>query len=46
MQRRILRSQGPEVSAAGLGCIGLSFAYGTVDEEQSVATIHRAHEWP
>jgi aryl-alcohol dehydrogenase-like predicted oxidoreductase len=31
-----------EVSAQGLGCMGMSWAYGTGDETESVATIHRA----
>jgi aryl-alcohol dehydrogenase-like predicted oxidoreductase len=32
------------VSAEGLGCMGMSFAYGTTDEAESIATIHRARE--
>src|SRR4051795_5180499 len=32
------------VSAEGLGCMGMSFAYGTTDEAESIATIHRALE--
>jgi aryl-alcohol dehydrogenase-like predicted oxidoreductase len=46
MERRTL-GQGLEVSAIGLGCMGMSFAYGTPeerDERESVATIHRALE--
>jgi aryl-alcohol dehydrogenase-like predicted oxidoreductase len=31
-----------EVSAIGLGCMGMSNTYGTVDPEQSIATIRRA----
>ncbi|GAB2794801.1 aldo/keto reductase [Streptomyces daliensis] len=32
------------VSAQGLGCMGMSHGYGSADDEQSVATIHRALE--
>src|SRR5947209_2360444 len=34
--------QGLEVSAEGLGCMGMSAWYGETDEEEAVATIHRA----
>ncbi|MFZ0377266.1 MAG: aldo/keto reductase [Solirubrobacteraceae bacterium] len=44
MQRRKLGSQGLEVSAQGLGCMGMSYAYGTGDEELGLRTIHRALE--
>jgi aryl-alcohol dehydrogenase-like predicted oxidoreductase len=44
MDTRILGSQGLEVSELGLGCMGMSEFYGTGDEEESVATIHRAIE--
>jgi len=44
MKMRILGSQGLEVSQLGLGCMGMSEFYGTTDEEESVATIHRALE--
>ena len=44
MQRRALGSGGLEVSAIGLGCMGMSFGYGTVEESQAVATIDRALE--
>jgi aryl-alcohol dehydrogenase-like predicted oxidoreductase len=37
------RALGPlSVSALGLGCMGMSFAYGTADRGESVATLHRA----
>lgn len=42
LETRRLGSQGLEVSALGLGCMGMSWAYGTPDDEESVATIHRA----
>src|SRR3954451_7271337 len=43
MQTRRL-GQGLEVSALGLGCMGMSEFYGTADEGQAIATIHRAIE--
>ena len=42
IERRQLGSQGLEVSAQGLGCMGMSEFYGTTDEPESIATIHRA----
>jgi aryl-alcohol dehydrogenase-like predicted oxidoreductase len=44
MDRRKLGSQGLEVSAEGLGCMGMSWAYGPGDEASGVQTIHRALE--
>src|SRR3954468_20537553 len=44
MQTRRLGSQGLEVSAMGLGCMGMSEFYGATDEDEGVATIHRALE--
>jgi aryl-alcohol dehydrogenase-like predicted oxidoreductase len=44
MNRRTLGSQGLEVSAEGLGCMGMSYAYGAGDEAAGTATIHRAIE--
>ncbi len=42
LTKRRLGSQGLEVSAVGLGCMGMSQSYGDADEAESVATIHRA----
>src|SRR5678815_4544990 len=45
MQKRKLGTSTLEVSAIGLGCMGMSFAYGTPeerDDRESIATIHRA----
>jgi aryl-alcohol dehydrogenase-like predicted oxidoreductase len=44
MQTRKLGSQGLEVSMQGLGCMGMSEFYGETDDEESIATIHRALE--
>jgi aryl-alcohol dehydrogenase-like predicted oxidoreductase len=44
MDRRTLGTQGLEVSAEGLGCMGMSEFYGTTDEAEARATIHRALE--
>ncbi len=44
MEKRKLGSEGLEVSAIGLGCMGMSEFYGEGDEAESIATIHRALE--
>jgi aryl-alcohol dehydrogenase-like predicted oxidoreductase len=44
MQQRTLGSQGLRVAAIGLGCMAMSRLYGPADEQESVATIHRALE--
>ena len=44
MDRRRLGTQGLEVSAEGLGCMGMTWAYGPGDEKSGLATIHRALE--
>jgi aryl-alcohol dehydrogenase-like predicted oxidoreductase len=44
MDRRNLGSEGLVVSSLGLGCMGMSEFYGTADEGESIATIHRAME--
>jgi aryl-alcohol dehydrogenase-like predicted oxidoreductase len=41
---RKLGRQGLEVSALGLGCMGMSQSYGVPDDRESIATIHRAIE--
>ncbi|GAA4737205.1 aldo/keto reductase [Phytohabitans rumicis] len=41
---RQLGGQGLEVSALGLGTMGITLAYGAADEDGGVATIRRAHE--
>ena len=42
LSRRKLGTQGLEVSAIGLGCMGMSQSYGVPDDAESIATIHRA----
>ena len=44
MKRRTLGTQGLEVSAQGLGCMGMTHAYGHGDERSGLDTIHRALE--
>lgn len=44
MKHRILGQQGLNVSAIGLGTMGMTMVYGPSDDEQSIATIRRAYE--
>lgn len=41
---RKLGRQGLEVSSLGLGCMGMSQSYGVPDDQESIATVHRAIE--
>src|SRR3954453_24020527 len=43
-KKRELGRSGLVVSTQGLGCMGMSQSYGTADEDESIATIHRALE--
>ncbi|MEE9927219.1 aldo/keto reductase [Microvirgula aerodenitrificans] len=42
MKTRTLGQQGLNVSAIGLGCMGMSFGYGAADEQEAIATLQRA----
>ncbi|MEU1194870.1 aldo/keto reductase [Streptomyces sp. NPDC005813] len=44
MHTRTLGTTGPQVSALGLGCMGMSALYGDTDRAESVATVHAALE--
>ncbi|HEV2305257.1 MAG TPA: aldo/keto reductase [Candidatus Acidoferrales bacterium] len=44
MKTRKLGRSGPSVSTEGLGCMGMSEFYGARDDQESIATIHRALE--
>jgi len=44
LSKRKLGTQGLEVSAIGLGCMGMSQSYGPADEIESIATLHRSIE--
>jgi aryl-alcohol dehydrogenase-like predicted oxidoreductase len=42
MEYRKLGTTGEELSALGLGCMGMSFAYGPTDDKESLATLEKA----
>lgn len=42
MKKTPLGQQGLHVSALGLGCMGMSWAYGSTDEAASISVLHRA----
>ncbi len=44
MHQRELGTSGLTVSAVGLGCMGMTWAYGAADDREAIATIHRALE--
>jgi aryl-alcohol dehydrogenase-like predicted oxidoreductase len=44
MQQRQLGHTGPQVSALGLGCMGMSGMYGPADRAESLATLHAARD--
>ncbi|MEP7166271.1 MAG: aldo/keto reductase [Ferruginibacter sp.] len=42
MKYRDLGTTGEKLSAIGLGCMGMSMAYGPTDNEESISTLHKA----
>ena len=49
MKKKTLGNTNVNVSAIGLGCMGMSDFYGSTDEKESISTLHRAQQvypWP
>lgn len=44
MKKTVLGRNGPQVPVLGLGCMGMSISYGVPDDDESIATMHRAFE--
>ncbi|MEJ2613647.1 MAG: aldo/keto reductase [Ignavibacteriaceae bacterium] len=44
MKYRKLGNTGINLSAVGLGCMGMSFAYGPINDQESIKTLNRALE--
>jgi aryl-alcohol dehydrogenase-like predicted oxidoreductase len=44
MRYKTLGDTAEQLSAIGLGCMGMSYAYGSRDDEESIATLHKALE--
>ena len=44
MKYKTLGNTSEKLSAIGLGCMGMSYAYGTRDDDESIATLHKALE--
>lgn len=42
MKYKILANTGEKISAIGLGCMGMSHAYGNIDDNESINTLHKA----
>lgn len=45
MHKKIISKNGLEVSAVGLGCMGMSEFYGPIDEKETIRTLEKALEY-